>query len=526
MTQPQNENNTPTKASVLRWMSIFSAGQVLEKIFMLGKLLLVAYLFGISRQLDAYLVAMIVPTVFLMLFGDTAYIYTMTLFTSHQGDLKKAWDVINIILTLSVLLCSVFTAIYLAVLPWLTRGMALGLDKSTTGIAVRLAVMLSPLFMIYMLQGILRGCSDSFHLFGVSSIQTALTNGVVIAILLAYGRKSGIIGYAAATVVSEAVGALCFVPQMAGKGFRFRPDFRFGHPDVKKTYRQAISITVGSGIYKLSTPINRCLASFLPVGSISIFNYALNLSNVFSSTLRTFVWSIHPSLAKASHDKDFDEVKRFLEMALRAFALVGIPMAVMVVVLRVPMLTMLQRGAFTGATVIVVANTTAFLAPCILFLPLLYLQVRVMIALEQTTALVIIGAAGMGLIALFDALLLGPMDVRGIALGNTLAAAVMCAAAMQRICSGIGMIKLRLVGLAAAKGAAAALAAALCITGVAAALGKGMPSSTFKGSLLILLIGGSAGVTAAFATLLVLRTQEINDSLTIVFKKVKSWKKV
>ena len=525
MTHTNNTNNTPTRASVLRWMSVFSAGQALEKIFMLGKLLLVAYFFGISRQLDAYLVAMIVPTVFLMLFGDTAYIYTMTLFTLHQSDLKNAWMIINIILTLSVLLCAAFTAIYLVVLPWLTRGMAFGLEQSTIDISIRLSVILSPLFIIYMLQGILRGCSDSFHFFGVSSIQFALTNGVVIAILLAYGRKSGITGYAVATVVSEAAGALCFIPQMAGKGFRFRPDFRFGHPDVKKTYRQAVSITIGSGVYKFSTPINRCLSSFLPVGTISIFNYAMNMAQVFSSLLRTFVLSVHPSLTRAANVRDFGEVKRYLEMSIRAFALVGVPMAVMVVVLRMPLLAMLQRGAFKESTSLIVAHTIVFLSPCILLYPLLYLLTRVMIALEKTVSLVVIGATGMGLIAFISVLLIGPMGVLGIALGNTLSAVFMSAASMHQICKAIGTIKLRLVGLAVAKGTVASMAAALCTIGVAAALNKGAPSSTFTGSLLILLIGGSAGIAAAFATLIALRTQEINDILSIVFKRIKSWKK-
>lgn len=520
-------------------MGIFFGGQIPEKVFMFGKIVFVAYLFGITRDMDAYLVAMTIPTLYTNLLADTVYIYMLDLFTQHISDTKKAWEITNIIVTLTMLIGALFAGGYALAMPALKAGLGQGMDVTTVELSARLAVLFAPLFLVYLLQAIFKACSEAFQLFGVSSLQSSITNfsAIVILVIMSAAGKPGIIGYVAATIISEFAGALCYVPQLVKRGFRYRPDFRFGHPDVKKHYMYAATLALGSGVYKFYIPINRYFLLFLPVGAISAFNYATNLVQVFSSLLRAFVNAVFPSLTIASHGEDRGEVRRFMEMALRAMALVGIPLTVMVVMLRAPILSMLQRGKFTEDAMRVAAGSTGFLAPCLLFFPLIYLQIRMLTVLRRMRALVIIGAAGMGLIALLDKIILSyvmPLEtlpyglnvrdagVYAISFGNTVAMFAMSAAAMQQIWKAIGVINSRIVGLAVWKGCAAAAAGACAISAAGFVVERVLPVSSFAKYAIILLGGGAAGAAAALAAMVALRTQEINDAFSMIRKKTGS----
>lgn len=519
-------------------MGIFFGGQIPEKILMFGKILITAYLFGITRDMDAYLVAMTIPTLYLNLFGDTIYIYMLDVFTAKINDLESAWEITNIIITLALLIGIVFSAAYVAAMPLLSGWLSEGLNQSTISLAMRLAVLLAPLYIIYLFQALFKALSESFHLYGISSLQSSFNNGSAIVVLVALMliKRPDIYGYVVATLISETVAALCYVPQLLVKGFRYRPDFRFLHPEVKKHYTYAFNLTVSSGVFKFYIPINRYFLLFLPVGAISLSNYATNLVQVFSSLLRAFVNAVFPSLTIASHDKDHAEMRRFMEMALRAMALVGIPVMVMFVMLRVPILAMLQRGKFTPEAMQIAANTTGWLAPCLLFFPLLYLQIRMMTVLRRMAALVMIGAAGISLIAILDKIILVVLAARhtaasdflglglyGIALGNTVAMGLMSAVAMKIIWKSVGVINSRLVGTAVFKGAAASAAAGIAIAAVTLAIRRILPASSFTHFAIILLVGSITGSLAAFAAMVALRTQEISDALLIIRRKAGSW---
>ena len=521
MTEPEAQKATG-KRSVLRWMSIFSGGQIAEKFFMFAKILLVASLFGISNQLDAYLVAMIYPTLFLNLLGDAAFIYVLAVFTKYKDNPSQVWQLANIIFTLAIVVCLVLTAAYVASLPWLFHISGFRLEPDTHELAVELAVILSPLLVIYILHNILKALSETFQMFGVSSFMYCVSNGLCITGLVLVGTRWGIRGYAWSTLVSEAAVMLCFLPQLFYRGYRFRPDFRFRHQLLKDTYGYGIGLTLGSGVFKLNVLFNRIIASFLPAGMISVFNYANNFVQVFSSLLRAFANAVFPSLTIASHTQDKTEIRRFMEMALRAIFMVGIPLGAIIFMLREPFIFVLKRGEFDEQAVRLVSDAIAYLTPCIVLFPLIYLEIRMLIVLKMLRVLVILGAAGTLLAAGLSLLLIRTMSVNGLALGNTLGLTISGTIALWLLAREVGGLNMRLLAPALFKGAAAGAACAACIALAAAAAHKFFPGADLVHVGFILVTGGGAGAIGAIATLILLRTGEVLDAIRIVMEKIRT----
>jgi len=507
-----SDNSFESRGSVFRWMSLFSLGQISEKIFMLAKLVLVAYLFGASRDRDVYLLAMTIPAVFFNLVGDAVYMYCLSVFTSHKQDLTHAWDMANILLTLALVLTGIFTAGYILAAPVLFHALAgEQLDPRMLGLGVRLALVLSPLYFFYMVHAMFRGFSEAFRMFGVSSFVFSISNGAAFAALWIL-RGHGIMGLAWATLISEALTMLVFVPQLAGKGFRYRPDFRFAHPDLRGTYAHAAQLTAGTGAFKFATLINRVFALYLPPGMISVFDYALNLTQNFSTLLRSFVNAVFPSLTQASHERDPASMRRFLDMALRAMAIAGIPMCALVWSLRAPLVRLFERGAFSPQVSLDVAATVAFLAPCILLFPFMYLLIRLYAVLQRMKTLTMLGVACMALIGVFNALFLH-RGVTGLALGNTLALSVTMVLGWLLLPRDLRGLDARVTGPAVVKSLAAAAA---CVAGAHAAgllLGPGHMQAGLGRLILILGLKGAAGTLCALTVFLLLRTREVIDAI-------------
>lgn len=493
-------------------MSLFSMGQISEKIFMVAKLVLVAYLFGANRERDVYLLAMVVPAVFLNLVGDALYIYSLSVFTGHLHNMEHAWKLSNILLTLGFVLMAMFTAMYAMIVPWLFRALGGGqLDPSMLNLAVRLALFLCPLYFLYTFQAFLKGFSESLRMFGVSSFMFSISNGAAFAALW-FLRDLGIMGLAWATIISEAAALIVFVPQLAARGFRFRPDFGFSHPDLRDTYRYAMQLTAGTGAFKFAVLINRIFALYLPPGMISVFDYAFNLVQNFSSLLRAFVNAVFPSLTKAALDRDPASVRRFLDMALRAMAIAGIPMCALVWTLRAPLVRLFERGAFSTQVSLDVTATVAFLVPCILLFPFMYLLIRLYAVLQRMKTLTMLGVACMALIGAFNALFLH-RGVTGLALGNTLALSVTMVIGWLLLPRDLRGLDARVTGPAVLKSLAAAAA---CVAGAHAAgllLGPGHVQAGLGRLILILGLKGAAGTLCALAVLLLLRTREVIDAI-------------
>lgn len=519
MTQNDNTNNAESRGAIFRWMSIFSMGQISEKVFMLAKLVLVAFLFGASRERDVYLLAMMIPAVFFNLVGDAMYIYCLSVFTQHKNTPDGPWQITSILLTLALVLVALFTTAYMLAAPFVFHMFAGNqLNADMLHLSVRLALILSPLFFFYTIHAMLKGFSEAFRLFGVSSFIFSITNFIAFCALWLL-RDRGILGLAYATLISEAAAMAMYVPQLVRKGFRYKPDFRFTHPDLRGTYAYAMKITTSTGVFKFSILINRLFALTLPPGAISIFDYAFNLVQNFSTLLRSFVNAVFPSLTQATNEQEHQSVRRFHEMALRAMALVGIPMCALIYMLRLPIVKLFERGAFGPDVAMQVSHTVAFLAPCILMFPLTYLAIRLFAVLQKTRMLTMLGILCMALIAGFDALLLG-RGVTGMALANTLALAITFAACSIALSRNIGAINGALVGPAVLKALAAAGA---CMAGIHMcnlALAHAPLPDTFAGLLVILVVQGAAGTMCALLALFLLRTREIMDAFGFIRKAV------
>jgi putative peptidoglycan lipid II flippase len=116
-------------------------------------------------------------------------------------------------------------------------------------------------------------------------------------------------------------------------------------------------------------------------------------------------------------------MREALAATLRAIFFVSVPAAVGLFVLRVPLVQALfERGKFQGASTEVVALALMFYAPGLVAHSGIEIVTRAFYALHDTRTPVYIGVLAMLANVLLSLSLIGPMQMAGLALANSLAA--------------------------------------------------------------------------------------------------------
>jgi len=115
--------------------------------------------------------------------------------------------------------------------------------------------------------------------FGLSYVLLGLQHLLNILALVFFVPRFGFIVLAYAIVASSILGVLIqqvYIARYVG----ISPRLRRWHPRLLLVLRDSVSLQVGHQIYSLKDAVISSLLSFLPVGSLSLFNYAYRVSGM------------------------------------------------------------------------------------------------------------------------------------------------------------------------------------------------------------------------------------------------------
>jgi putative peptidoglycan lipid II flippase len=243
-------------------------------------------------------------------------------------------------------------------------------------------------------------------------------------------------------------------------------------------------------------------ASRLGEGAISAVNYAwlvvmtpLGIIGIAIST------AVFPTLADQAA-ADEEDMGQTLAQAVRMILYLSLPAGVLLAVLAEPVVVILfQRGQFDAASTALTADALRFYALGLFASTAIEILSRGYYALRNTRTPVAFAVVGMASNIVLTAALVGPLEVRGVAIALSIAAtieALLLYVFLSRRITGIGPATL--VSPALRTGLATALmavAAALALAGIE--LGVGLDVSEGPGALAACLAAATAaaGVYAA-----------------------------
>ncbi len=384
--------------------------------------ILLAYFYGTSFVVDAYLMAVSIPSIVFGWIASLSVTYTpvyMDVRVNLGEDKSRRFtdNIISISITIAIA-CAILGVIFSSQLVNLTAPGFEGEVYELTNKFVKISVF-SIIFNVFaqILISYLN-CNGKFIWSNLSTLVVSSTQLTVIYL----SRKVGVEFLIYGTVLSNLVQLAVLYAFSRRNGYIFKYELKIT-PEIKQAFAILAPIFISSMIGQINSFVNKVFASGLVEGSISSLNY--------SGIIRTFVYSIfsvalttmiYPMLSKSVAEKDYNAVKKLVSKAMNIVIILFIPITVGGILLSEPAIYFVyERGEFTSLST---RMTSVALQMYFLGLSPLALRdvlTKVFYSMKDTKLTMYISIVTVGLCIIFSMILVKPMAHAGLALATSLA---------------------------------------------------------------------------------------------------------
>jgi putative peptidoglycan lipid II flippase len=355
-------------SGLLRSNVVVASGTALSRITGLLRLIILGYVLGQTALSDAYLIANETPNiVYELLLGGLLSATLVPLFSTFiETDDDEST---NVVLTVSVVLMAALTVVAVIAAPLIfglySVNVADGVDADLyRSVGTTLARIFLIQILFYGLVGLANAFLNSRRRFFAAAWAPILPNVIIIAFLLSLpnpgsadwqledvlsdDRLRWTLGLGA--TVGIATMAAVLIPAMFATGFKFRPNFNFRHPAVRKLLSLSFWTIGFVAANQIALLVVRNLAE--PGSSdasayINAFTFFVLPHGLLAVSIAT---TFTPEMARSVARRDRTGFVDQTSLGLRMTALFTIPAGVGIFVLRQPIIgALLQRGEFSAA---------------------------------------------------------------------------------------------------------------------------------------------------------------------------------
>ncbi len=512
--------------SVARASAIMISTLVASRVLGWLRLSVIGARFGESPELDAFWAAFKIPdAIFGLLVAGalaSAFIPVFAGYLARERE-EEAWRVASSVLNALLILLVAFSAVMLVAAPVIVPtvvapGFAQKPGQLALTIELTRLMLLSPIFMG--LSSLTTGILNSYRQFLSGATAPLVYNAVIIVCTLFLSPFLGIHGVAIGVVVGALFMWLVQLPELTFRRTRYSPSLDLGHPGVRDVLRLAGPRTIALGAVQIVFFVDTALASGMPQGSLTALNYAFQLMllplGVFSIAISA---AIFPTLSHYASLGQVNRMRDAVQQAIRWILFLTLPTAILMIVLRRPIVNLLfQYGAFGAAAREATQAAFLFYSLGLAGHALIQILARAYYASRDTTTPLALTLISIGLNVVLD-LILGPiMGINGLALANSIATLLEAVLLFTLLAS---RARLRLVGLgfSSLKQVCASLLMGVAMFGFIRATNLPFDLAVDPSKAILLLqtilaaaVGGLAYLAAAY----VLRIGELGEILAVV----------
>lgn len=414
--------------SILQATTVVLVMNLLAKVLGFGREMVIARVFGANMYTDVYLVAYTLPYFLQAILGFALVTVTVPLLTKYLIDDRKdeAFMVSNYFINLLAIVMAVLSVLGVVLAPLLVKLTAPFFSADAAAMATHLTRIMFPSVIFMSVGMVVTGILNANHRFLAGAFAPGFSSFIIIIGVLLFGSAYGIDTLAIATLASFVGFFLVQLPSLFHMGYRYRPVLSLRHPDVKTVMVTIVPIVMGTAVNQIYFALNRIFASGLAEGSISALNYANKLVNfpggVFVAAIAA---AIYPSFTEYAYKGELKKLASSLEKGIGIVMLLGIPAAIGLMVLQVPIVQLLfEGGAFTHQNTLDTASALFYFSIGLFPFAAVLVLTRVFYAFGDVKMPVYAGIVGIVVNVAGSLLLMGPMAHNGLALANSLSGVV------------------------------------------------------------------------------------------------------
>ena len=397
----------------------------------------IAEQFGTSVELDAFWVAMRLPDlVFQLLAGATlasAFIPVYARVLQNRGE-RAAWRLASIVLNWILLGTIALAAIVFFAAEWIVPALAPGLgeDSGIQDVVIDDAIFLTRVLLLtpilFAVSGMLTGILHARRHFLLPAISPMLYNLAIIlgALLLPdqMGVEALVIGVVAGSGLHLMIQLPAVSTALVRSGGGLGLHLNLADLEAREVLRLMAPRTLGLAAAQINLIVLTFFGSLVGDSSISALNFAWLLLmfpvGLFGMSLATAVF---PSLAERAALAGPTAVNNMVSQTLRFTLFLAIPASVGMLLLRDSIVsTLLEHGAFDAVASQLVADALLFYSIGVFAHAAIEIVSRGFYVLGDTRTPVALAIASMLLNIILCAVLVGPMELKGLALALSISA--------------------------------------------------------------------------------------------------------
>jgi putative peptidoglycan lipid II flippase len=332
---------------------ILTLGSFVSMFIGLASNIIIASYFGTGAEMDAYVVALVIPTTLTTVLITSLGLFFVPAFISIEENTGEsaAWTFATTVITIAApVLATVSMLVYIYANP-IADLVAGGFDPAKREITASLIKIMSPVLFFSALGTLFAAFLQSIGKFQVIVIGSLAGSGMYLFLLYILSPMLGIRGVAIAITANYAFTLLFqMLLGLRQRATLIRFDFSEALPHLVSLAKDSFSLSLATIFRRFEEPIEKYYATQAGAGSASYMAYGGRIVTIIQNTYvqniaKVFFPSISRHFAKGDNRTALDEL--FLGVRLNGFLI--IPILAGIELLSEPLIRLLfERGAFTS----------------------------------------------------------------------------------------------------------------------------------------------------------------------------------
>ncbi len=432
-----------------------------------------AQYFGERWELDAFLVAAIIPTLVFGVFNGALVSALVPVFSDYfsSGKPEEAWRLSSTVINVLIMLLVVSAFIGWAAAPWIVHLVAKGFPEDHALVTIRMTRIMMPTIIATSIAGVMQALLNAQRRYRAAALQGLALNVCTIAGVLVFFRHYGIYALVFGTAAGLFAQLLVQLPSYLRRcKYRFVIDI--AHPGLKALYLILGPIVIGSAVGQVNLLVDKYFGSTLSAGAIAAMQYATKIvgfpQQLFAAAIATVLF---PILSAQFATREMPSLRLTASQGLRMTALITMPAAVGLIVLARPIISVLfERGEFSQGDVVRTAGAMQFYAVGLLGIAASIVLTRCFFAMRDSRTPVIVAVCVMALNVVCSALMVQPFGVNGLAASNSISSLTEVVVLFALLHRRIGAVEGDLIGSCVLRVGITSIAMGLAAWGVEALL--------------------------------------------------------
>lgn len=357
-----------------------------------AKVMVTARFFGAGDQLDAFVIAFLLPAFFTDIVAGSfgaSFVPAFIRVRTERGEAAARMFVRNglaLLLAEMLAVTAILAAIGWWILPWL--------GSSFSGDKLKLTYSLFVILILWMPMSafiaVWRSVLHAHNAFALAAAIPLTTPLATIALLYTATGRWGIYVLCWGTLAGVAAEALLLTWAVRSLGMPVLPAWRGWTPEMSAIRGQYVPLLAGSMLTALSPLIDQAVAASLGSGTVSALAYGTKLASVLAALGATAIaTAILPEFSRLAAARDWSHLRHTVRVHFAVIALVSAPLVAVAAWLSGPIVhTFFEGGAFDASAGKIVTTVQQWSLLQVPFAILFVVLGRLTVAVSETTVLI------------------------------------------------------------------------------------------------------------------------------------------